>query len=253
MIRSNLTGLLSAIAMVCFAGMPAAAQVGPATTPVIEDPFGVSLVRQIRAQLMPRRSILVASAMAGRVVELPWRDGDPVREGEVLVRFDCAVQQSQLARAKASLEKRRRIRDVNERLVKLGSVSKLELYVNEAEVQETTAEVRLMETMVDRCTLSAPFDGRIVDVQARQWQYSGEGQPLLEMVDDGELEVEMIVPSAWLAWTRPGHRFAIEVDETGKRYDAEITRLSGRVDAVSRSVKVYGKLLSPSPELMPGM
>lgn len=251
--RTKLIGMLLAVAAVCTAAGPAPAQVDPAMMPMAEDPLDVSLVRQIRAQLMPRRSVLVASAMAGRIVELPWRDGDQVREGEVLARFDCAVQQSRLASAKASLEKRRRIRDVNARLVKLGSVSKLDLYVNEAEVQEAAADVRLMEAMAGRCTLSAPFEGRIVDVQARQWQYSGEGQPLLEMVDDSVLEVEMIVPSAWLAWTRPGHRFAVEVDETGKRYDAEITRLSGRVDAVSRSVKVYGKLLSRSPELMPGM
>lgn len=242
------------------AALPAAGQTGPSTVPAapaapsaVDDPFGVSLVRQIRAQLMPRRSVLVASPMPGRILELPWRDGDEVREGQTLARFDCKVQQSQLARATATLEKHRRVRDVNQRLVKLGSVSKLDLSVNEAEVQEATAEVRLMEAMVGRCTLPAPFDGRVVDVQARQWQYAGEGQPLLEVVDDRELEVEMIIPSVWLAWARPGHRFAIEIEEVGKRYDAEVTRLSGRVDAVSRSVKIYGKLLSKSPELMPGM
>jgi RND family efflux transporter MFP subunit len=227
----------------------------PGTIPGLgaDDPLGVALGRQIRAQLMPRRSTLVASPMAGRVVELPWRDGDQVREGQTLARFDCSVQQSQLARSRASLEKRRRVRDVNERLVKLGSVSKLDLDVNEAEVQEATAEVRLMEAMVGRCTLSAPFPGRVVDVPVRQWQFIGEGQPLLEVVDDTELEVEMIVPSLWLAWLRPGHRFEVEIEETAKRYPTEVARLAGRVDAVSRSVKVYGRLKSRPPELMPGM
>jgi membrane fusion protein, multidrug efflux system len=253
----KLIGALAALAP-CGLALPAAGQTVPAAEqaqPALPaaNPFDVSLVRQIRAQLMPRRSVLVASPMPGRIVELPWRDGDPVKEGQTLARFDCKVQQSQLARAAAALEKRRRIRDVNKRLVKLGSVSKLDLSVNEAEVQEATAEVRLMEAMVGRCTLAAPFDGRVVDVQARQWQYAGEGQPLLEVVDDGELEVEMIVPSTWLAWAQPGHRFAVGIEETGRSYDAEVTRLAGRVDAVSRSVKIYGKLLAKAPELMPGM
>jgi multidrug efflux pump subunit AcrA (membrane-fusion protein) len=110
-----------------------------------------------------------------------------------------------------------------------------------------------MEAMAARCTLVAPFGGRIVDVPTRQHQFIGEGQPVLEMVDDGELEVEMIVPSSWLSWMRAGHRFEVEIEETGKRYGTQVTRLSGRVDAVSRSVKVYGKLLARAAELMPGM
>jgi RND family efflux transporter MFP subunit len=248
------------LALAALAAWPAAAQVpaasiqGPSPSALDHaNPLDVALVRQIRAQLMPRRSTLVASPMAGRILELPWRDGDQVREGQVLVRFDCAVQQSQLARSRAGLEKRRKVRDVNERLVRLGSVSKLDLEVNEAEVLEATAEVRLMEAMVGRCTLSAPFAGRVVDVSARQWQFIGEGQPMLEMVDDGELELEMIVPSLWLAWLKPGHKFEVEIEETGKRYRTEVSRLAGRVDAVSRSVKVYGKLLARPGELMPGM
>lgn len=191
--------------------------------------------------------------MAGRIIEIPWRDGNVVKEGQVLVRFDCAVQQSQLIRARAGVEKRRRVRDVNERLVKLGSVSKLELDLNEAEVQEAVADLRVVETMVNRCTLIAPFAGRVVDVPVRQWQYIGEGQPLLELVDDGELEIEMIVPSDWLAWLRQGHRFTVQMDETHRSYAAEVARLSGRVDPVSRSIKVYARLQTRAPELLPGM
>ncbi|WP_207482355.1 efflux RND transporter periplasmic adaptor subunit [Arenibaculum pallidiluteum] len=246
----TLIRLFPALLVILGIAGPLAAQDLPAPS---SDELGVALERQIRAQLVPRRNTPMASPMAGRIVELPWRDGEAVKEGQVVVRFDCAIQQSQLARSRAALEKRRRVREVNERLVKLGSVTRLDVDVNEAEVQEAAAEVRLMEAMVARCTVTAPFAGRIVDVPARQWQFIGEGQPLLEIADDGELEAEMIVPSAWLSWLGPGHGFAVAIEETGRSYPATVVRLAGRVDPVSRSIKVYARLSKRAPELLAGM
>lgn len=63
----------------------------------------------------------------------------------------------------------------------------------------------------------------------------------------------MIVPSRWLVWLKPDYPFHVEIDETGKTYPARVTRLGGRVDAVSQSIRVFGEITSPAPELMAGM
>jgi RND family efflux transporter MFP subunit len=225
----------------------AAAQSDPADLPTVE------LTRQIRAQITPRRSTLIASEMAGRINEITVRDGERFREGQPLVRFNCTLQESQLARARAVHEKKKRIYDVNARLNKLGSISTLELDVNAAEVAEAAAEVRVMQSMVDRCAIIAPFAGRVADAPVRAFQFIGEGQPLLEILDDRELAVEMIVPSQWLAWLKPKHSFEIDIGETGRVYAAEVTRLSGRVDAVSQSIKVYGRIKGNFDDLLAGM
>ena len=95
--------------------------------------------------------------------------------------------------------------------------------------------------------------GRVGAIMVREFQHVSEGAPLLEILDDRNLEMELIVPSRWLAWLKPGLRFTVAVDETGHSYKAEIFRLSGKVDAVSQSIKVYGRLVEPAPELLPGM
>jgi len=43
------------------------------------------------------------------------------------------------------------------------------------------------------------------------------------------------------------------VDETDKTYPARVTRLAGRVDPVSQSIKVVGEITAAAPELMAGM
>ena len=59
--------------------------------------------------------------------------------------------------------------------------------------------------------------------------------------------------SAWLSWLKPGYVFQITVGETEKTYSAKITRLGGRVDPVSQSIKVIGEITGDAPELMAGM
>jgi hypothetical protein len=47
--------------------------------------------------------------------------------------------------------------------------------------------------------------------------------------------------------------FQLHVDETGSSYPAKITRIGGRVDPVSQSIKVVGEITADAPELTAGM
>ena len=67
------------------------------------------------------------------------------------------------------------------------------------------------------------------------------------------LELEFLVPSAWLGWLKNGQRFAVEIDETGKSYPARFTRLGARIDPVSQSIKVGAAIDGSFPELLAGM
>jgi membrane fusion protein (multidrug efflux system) len=76
---------------------------------------------------------------------------------------------------------------------------------------------------------------------------------LLDVLDDRNLDVELIVPSRWIGWLKPGYRFQVHIDETEKDYSARISRLGGRVDPVSQSIRVSGEITDPATELLAGM
>lgn len=75
----------------------------------------------------------------------------------------------------------------------------------------------------------------------------------MEIINDKDLEVEFIAPSKSLPQLKPGKLFKVILDETGKAYNAEIIRLGGKVDAVSQTIKVYGRITGNPTELLPGM
>ena len=45
----------------------------------------------------------------------------------------------------------------------------------------------------------------------------------------------------------------IEIDETGRAYQAVVSAINGRVDAASQSIEIEGMVRGAYPELLPGM
>ena len=79
------------------------------------------------------------------------------------------------------------------------------------------------------------------------------GQALLDIIDDGVLELEFLVPSSWLNWLKVGGAFQVQIDETRRTYPAKFIRIGARVDAVSQSIKVAGAIDGRYAELIAGM
>jgi RND family efflux transporter MFP subunit len=209
--------------------------------------------QEIRAQLTPRHYTTLSSEMAARIDRIATRVGERFKKGDVLVAFDCATQKAQLAHALAVLTQAEKTYAINQRLMQLKSTGQLELDVAAAEVEKAKADRSAAEAAVAKCIIIAPFDGITVEQKAREFQYTNAGQPLLDILDDHGLEVELIAPSRWLAWLKPGMAFKVEIHETDKSYTAQVVRLSGRVDPVSQTIKVIGEITQVAPELMAGM
>jgi RND family efflux transporter MFP subunit len=233
-------------ASLCILALQAAAQQPSA-------PDAAAMPQVIRAQLVPRAFTTLSSETAARIDRISHRAGEHFQKGETLVEFDCVVQRAQVSKARAVLKAVEKTYAVNRRLFEMRSLSGLELEVSAAEIDKAKADLAVADALQSKCIVEAPFAGVVVDQKAREAQYTMQGQPLLEIVDDHALELEFIVPSAWLRWLKTGTAFSVVVDETGKTYHAHVELLGGRVDPVSESIKVTGAIDGDAQDLVPGM
>jgi membrane fusion protein (multidrug efflux system) len=208
---------------------------------------------EIRAQLTPRNFTTLSSEISARIDRIATRIGQRFKKGDMLIVFDCVTQRAQVARAKAVATQAEKTAAINQRLANLRSIGQLELDVSRAEVEKARAELAIADAAASKCQIAAPFSGVTVDQKAQEFQYTTPGQPLLEILDDRSLEVELIAPSRGLAWLKPGYAFQVHIEETDKTYAAEITRVGGRVDPVSQTIKVFGEIRGDASELTAGM
>ena len=210
-------------------------------------------IRDVRVQVVAVLSATIGAPMAGRLEQFPLHDGDHFKAGDTLARFACAEREGSQAHARASLDLKRRILNNKQQLRSLGNSTGVELDIAAAEVTEATADVAIAQAMTANCTVTAPFTGRIAGVSVHAFQFLPLGAPMLDILSDHDLELEMIVPSRWLTWLKPGAGFDVVIDETGRTYKAALIRLSGKVDPVSRSIKVYATINGQAEDLLPGM
>lgn len=243
---------LSVAAFACLCAAAAPPGPGPATAPF--DGFATGDKEgRIRTQFAPRNEVVISSELSAKIASLPLREGESFRSGQLLVGFDCTLFQAQLNKSQAMLDAARQTLGVTRRLAELNSAGALEVQQAEAKEKEGAAEVAYMKATVGKCGIAAPFAGRIAKRLVANHQYVTPGTPLLGLIDTGELELQLIVPSRWLAWLKPGARFDVQVDELGKSIQAKVTRIGARIDPVSQSVSLTGAVDGNAAGLLPGM
>jgi RND family efflux transporter MFP subunit len=184
---------------------------------------------------------------------MPYTDGQNFKKGDVLVSFDCSAYQAQLNAAQAAGLAAREELAHKKQLAALNSVGRFEVALAEARQAQALAETQVYQVQVKRCSVTAPFNGRVVQRRVQPHESVAGGTALLEVVDNRTLEVHLLVPSRWLARLKPGATFQFTPDETGQPLQVEIKRLGARIDEGSQTLLLIGTLPADTNGLLAGM
>jgi membrane fusion protein (multidrug efflux system) len=206
-----------------------------------------------RVQIAAQRQTTLSAEISAKLVHLPLKEGDAFKSGQMLAGFDCAIYRAQLGKVQASADASRQTLKVNRRLAELDSISTLEVDLSAAKLKEVEADFAAVNVTLSKCSISAPFSGRVAKVYAEPHQFIPQGKPLLDIVDTQRLEVRLIVPSKWLGWLRKGTRFTVHVDDLNLDVTAVVSRLGARIDPVNQTVSLVGEITTAVNNLLPGM
>jgi len=209
--------------------------------------------QEIRAQLSAVRHTVLSSEIPGVITAIHVKETDRFAAGQLLLELDCEMQQAQLERAVAEQASADSLLKANSRLSELNSIGRLDVELAESAKMRADADVRMQEVLLKKCRIVAPFSGRVADVLINPREYVQPGQPMVDVFDDTELELEFIVPSVWLMKLTEGAQFEVRIDETAKSYQARFKRIGVRADPVSQTIRVAAQIIDADPNLVAGM
>jgi RND family efflux transporter MFP subunit len=195
----------------------------------------------------------IGAPQAARIVELPRAEGDRVRKGELLVRFDAPALRAELANRSGELAAARaRLENARQSEVRLSGLlergiaarkevegARRELHEAEAAVQQSGETQAAAEELAGQATVHARFDG----VVARRFHNPGDlveavaTDPVLRIVDPSHLEAAVSVPLSELSQIAVGQPAHVFVPGS----DAETARVLSKpatVDAASGTAMV---------------
>ena len=207
----------------------------------------------VRGVLQPLREARLSVDFSQPISQLPLKEGEAFRKGQVLVAFDCARFAAELKAQRAAWRARRLELAGKRRLLQHQAAGRFDVSIARAKAQEAAARVAVVKSRLAKCTLRAPWDGVVAERLVKPHETPQAGAPLLAIVASGGVEVEMIAPAKWLAWVRPGFPFSFRVDETGQMLKGVVTRVGAVVDKVSQTVRLHGLVRDVPNGVRPGM
>ena len=170
-----------------------------------------------------------------------------------MISFDCKLYKAQYDVIQSNYDSAKIQLENDKQLLEMRSIGKLQYQLSVSALNRAKAELQISGLNVERCEVIAPYNGKVMDVYTSVFSTIQERQPLMDIVGDGLLEAEVIVPSKWLKWLKNGHEVEIQIDETGDILDAKIISLGAAVDAISQTIELKAQFNEKYDGLIPGM
>ena len=117
---------------------------------------------------------------------------------------------------------------------------KEKFFITGKNIYTTYYSTKNMEIVLSKYQLRAPYSGILTDAVVNPGSLVRPGQKLGEFIDPTVYELEVSVSKSQMEYLAVGKEVQIKDPEnTGKEWIGKITRINGKVDPTTQTVKVY--------------
>ena len=199
-------------------------------------------------------STLISTEVAGRVVEIGFREGQPVTRGQLLIRLDDDVAQAELAQAQANLALAQSRYTRSNRLQTEGFVSKEAREDAQNQLKLQQAAITLAQARLDKTRILAPFDGVIGLRNVSLGDFVTPGQAIAPLEAVQTLKVDFRLPERFVSEVALEQKLELQVDaRPGQRFDGVVYAISPLIEEGGRSILVRAQVDNADGLLNPGM
>lgn len=198
--------------------------------------------------LEPSRTIHFYNQAQGVLIELPFHEGDEVKQGELLARLDDTIIRAEYNKAEATLKQARVDYGRLEKLAPTNLTSKELLTRAQTKVALDKAEYNLQKKRLSYTQVRAPWAGII----SERLVEPGDVLPLhthfMSLMDNSSLIVKIPLSELYIGKIKQGDPISFEIDALGKQsWTGNVLRIYPQVNSKTRKGTIEVKL-EPVPE-----
>ena len=213
-------------------------------------PKSVTAIGSLRSD----ESVIVRAEQSGRITVLNFKEGQPVRVGQMLVQLDDSVARAELEQARANQKlgkaKFDRAVELKERNFISGQAK------DEAEnvMRVADAAVSLAQAKLTKYSINAPFSGTVGLRTASTGDYVKDGQDIVNLEKTDTIKVDFKVPEIFQSKINVGQALSVALDALpGKPFTGKVYAVNPQLDTAGRAVVLRAQMDNRSGVLKPGM
>jgi len=222
-----------------------------ASTPVQSSVFRHYV--SVQGTLEAEENLMVTSKIPGQITSIKVKEGDAVRQGQIVAVLDDEVIRKSIDEVKSGLEQVLVMYNKQKALwdQKIGT----EMQYLSLKNQKESLEKKLvtLNSQVNQNYVTAPFSGVIDDVFVKVGSIASPGVPLMQLVNTNDLKATAKVPDSYVAFIKQGDQVKVNFPDLNKTIDASVTYVGRIVDPMSRTFKIEVRLPGGNPDLKPNL
>jgi HlyD family secretion protein len=205
-------------------------------------------------KIQAKRNVKISAYVVSKIIDLPVKDGDAVKKGQLLVQLDPArykaeVEQAeaQMRMAGANLEQAKLVYDRQKQLFEKNLTSqeqsdnaKTSYHAAQAQYDQSKAALAQAQDDLSKTTITAPMDGVITELNAEVGEIvmigtmNNPGTVIMTISDLSEIEAEVEVDETDVANLELGQEAKISIDAYPD------TNFKGKVTEIGNTGRISG-------------
>lgn len=208
---------------------------------------------ELQGTSQAENNINLTTDMGGLVTGVFVEEGKLVSKGQVLIKLDNSVMQSQLAEVNTSLSLAKDVYEKRKRLWEQNIGSEIE-YLQAKNTYNSVLDRRqtLMVSM-GKANIKAPISGIVDKVFLKVGELAAPGMPAVNVINLGNMEVEVNVPETYLGKVKIGSTIKVEFPTLNKEIDAKVKSVSQSISSSNRTFTVVASIPNKEGELKPNL
>lgn len=213
----------------------------------------IAIERLFTGTVEAPRSVRVYNQETGRILYLPYYEGDRVTKGTTVVQLDDDLIQAEYDKASATLNQARIDLKRIQKLIPNNLASDEELERAQTAVELARAEQQLLKIRLSRTVITAPFDAVISERHIEPGDVVPLHSHILTLIDPSHLIVKVSVSDNILSSIKKDTPVNIAIaalaDITIK---GRVHRIYPTIDPDTRQGMIEIKLIDADPRIKPG-
>lgn len=232
------------------------------------EPQSLTRWLPLSGTLQPVNQTTVTAKVSGEIRQVTVREGEAVKAGQVIVRFDTADLEARLTDRMGALEASRaqlalaeKTRTQNQLLLRQNFISQnaydsaeSNFSVSQGTLKSNQAQAQLARIALDYAVVTAPLSGVIAKRHVQPGQKVSLDAPLVTIVDLARMEMQAMVPANDIPELAIGMKVDLAIDGFGeRRFAGTIERINPTTEAGTRAILVFIHIPNPDAVLRGGM
>lgn len=213
----------------------------------------IATAAPVEIVLEPVRAMTVSAPVDGVLAKVPVDEGDTVKTGDLLIEFEHGEEDLQVDRAAEVLRKREFDYRGAQQLFDENMTSETDTLEKEIELKVARIDHAQAVERRDRRIVRAVQPGTIVERHHVAGEYVERGAPLLEMVDQSELDARFYVPPETGLTLKSGALAWLHVPQVEATLRCRIVFVDPQVDPSSGLMRGRARIANLNGVLKPGL